>query len=94
MGNPRLSELEWTVLRDITEMHEHYGHVNVHRNMKEEEREAIGTLVLKGLLEIRATAKEQGYDDRRVVPTPVGRRLVAQANTADAIAGASNEVAA
>jgi hypothetical protein len=94
MAKPKLSEHEWTVLRDVVLLHQS-GHVLVHALTKEADRDAIGQLVLRGLLEIRATAKNQGFDERRVVPTAVGRRLVTELNTAAAIAGTlSEEVAA
>lgn len=94
MAKPKLSETEWSVLRDVTELHEAGGHVLLTSGIKPDELEAVGALVLRGLLEIRATAKNQGYDERRVVPTAVGRRLIHEVNTADAVAGRGEEMAA
>lgn len=89
MTKPNLSEHEWDVLRDVTEMHEVHGHTIIHENMREDDIEAVGELMLRGFVEIRATAKDQGHGQRRVVPTPVGRRLIAELNTADAVGGVS-----
>jgi hypothetical protein len=72
-----LTKQEADVLRDVVQLHEADGRVIVHGRVLGDERAAIESLVVKGLLELRRTEKGTPDDARLVVPTPVGRRLVA-----------------
>jgi hypothetical protein len=68
-----LTAAQQTLLQDIVDMHEKHGTVELHGNMAAAEQQIVTELSLRGLLEVRPTAKGMPMDRRIVVPTPVGR---------------------
>lgn len=78
-----LTTREADVLHDIVKLHEGRGGVVVHSTMARAEREAVQSLTLKGLVELRRTRKDTPDDRRIVVPTAHARRLVANQSRVD-----------
>lgn len=69
-----LTERERAVLKDVVELHEAHGSVVMHGRMNELDRQAVDSLAVGGLVEVRPTRKDQPRDERLVVPTTKGHR--------------------
>ena len=75
MPTATLTERQREVLRDIVELHELHGGVEVHANVKPEEREIIQWLFVEGLVDVRPLVRGATDDQTVVVPTAKGRRM-------------------